>query len=263
MKRTALILVGSVLVLAFAAAAFAQSTDPASSDKNAPAGGQAPAASTTPAPDASATPATPAPSASTDAGANVQASTPPASNPAIDKVKEKGMKASAKDRADVEKKLDEIEKGIETEATSKGEAEVAGRIAAEFGITADALVAERSQYGRGFGELTVAHTLMANAKTDATLADLFTMRTMGMGWGQIAAGLNLRLGEVVSAVKAEQRVAMGLDKADGKPAVIAAGAGASTRVKANAKPSTMADVKASAAGAGVGSGVDINKATGK
>jgi hypothetical protein len=178
-------------------------------------------------------------------------------------VKERGTKVSAKERADVEKKLDEIESQIEGEAKAKGDAEVAGRIAAEFGLTADALTAERSQYSRGYGELLVGHTLMANAKTDATLADMFTMRAMGLGWGQIAAGLNLRLGEVVSAMKSEQRVAMGLEKADGKPAMIATGLGATTKVKANAKPSAKAEVKASAAGAGVGGGVDINKATGK
>ena len=200
MKRITLILAGSILVLACAAAAFAQSADPASSsDKNAPS-----ASSTTPAPDPSAAPAAAStPSASAETSTKAQASAPPASNPAIDKVKERGMKVSAKERADVEKKVDEIESQIEAEAKAKGDAEVGGRIAAEFGLTADALTAERSQFGRGYGELTVAHTLMANAKTDATLADMFTMRAMGLGWGQIAAGMNLQLGGVVSAMKAE------------------------------------------------------------
>ena len=36
---------------------------------------------------------------------------------------------------------------------------------------------------------------------------LVQMRNDGMGWGRIAAGLDLRLGSVVSAVKAEGRVA--------------------------------------------------------
>jgi len=259
MKRITLILAGSVLVLACAAAAFAQSTDPvSSSDKNAPS-----ASSTTPAPDPSPTPAAEStPAASAETSTKAHASAPPASNPAIDKVRERGMKASAKERTDVEKKLDLIEKEIQTEATTKGDAEIAGRISSEFGMTADALTAERAQYARGWGELLVAHTLMANAKTDATLTDLFTMRSQGMGWGAIAAGMNLQLGDVVTAMKSEQRVAMGLEKGDGKPAMIASGS-ATTKVKANAKPSAKAEVKASAAGVGVGGGVDINKATGK
>ncbi len=53
MKRIVPILVGSAIVLACAAAAFAQSADPTSSDKNAPAAGQ----SATPAPDQNAAPA--------------------------------------------------------------------------------------------------------------------------------------------------------------------------------------------------------------
>lgn len=247
MKRNALIVLGSVVVLACAASAFAQSSDPASSTKP-----------SSPSTDQSATPAV---SAETAAQAQVSQKAP-VSNPAIDKVKERGMKASAKERTDVDKKLDLIEKEIQTESTTKGDGEVAGRISSEFGMTADAFTAERAQYGRGWGELMVAHTLMANAKTDATLADLFTMRSQGMGWGQIAAGMNLQLGEVVTAIKAEQRVAMGLEKGDGKPAMIASGS-ATTKVKANAKPSTKAEVKASAAGVGVGGGVDIDKATGK
>src|SRR5678816_1829290 len=105
MKRTVPFLVGSAVALALAASAFAQTPDAAKSEKSTPA--------TTPAPDASATPATtPAP-----AEAAVKEAEPPKSNPAIDRVKERGMMASEKDRADVEKKLDVLEKEVETEAT--------------------------------------------------------------------------------------------------------------------------------------------------
>jgi hypothetical protein len=269
MKRIVPFLAGSAFSLILAASAFGQAADPGNSDKGAPA---TPPASSAPASPSAATPApdaaAPAPSAPAT-GAPAVSETPaaaPASNPAIDRVKERGMKASEKERADVEKKLDDLEKEIETEATTKGDAAVTGRIGAEFGLTADALTAERTQYGRGYGELLVAHTLMANAgKTDVTMADLFTMRSQGMGWGAIAAGLDLKLGEVVSAVRSEQRVAMGLDKGDGKAATIHLASAASGKTKV-AKASTKApkgEVKGSAAGAGVGGGVDLNKGTGK
>lgn len=178
------------------------------------------------------------------------------------------MKASAKERTDVDKSIDEIEKNIENETAAKGDAEVSGRIAGEFGMTPDALTAERSQYGRGWGELMIAHTLFANAKTEATLSDLFGLRSQGQGWGVIAAGLGLKLGEVTPALKSEGRVAMGLDKADGKPALIhmmgAAGA-TKTKTASSKMPSAKGDVKAgaSAAGVGVGGGVDLNKGAGK
>jgi len=267
MKRFVTLLLGSVVTLALATSAFAQTSDPASADKGATtpsASAQTPATppSTTPAPDASAAPAAQATPAATATPAPAAA---PPSTPAMDRVKERGTKASAKERADVEKKLDEVEKEIETEST-KGEPAVAERLAAEFGVTADALTAEKSQYGRGWGELTVAHTLLSNAKTDATLTDIFALRSQGMGWGAIAAGLDLKLGEVVSAVKSEQRVAVGLDKGDGKPAVIHGLADASAKAKpekVSGKAAVKGQVKGTEAAAGAGAGVDLGKATGK
>jgi hypothetical protein len=255
MKRFVLFLLGSIITTALAAAALAQTSDPASADKGASvapsASAQTPATSTAPAPDASVAPA-------------AQTTKAPPSTPAMDRVKERGAKASVKDRADVEKKLDDLEKQIEDEVT-KGEPAVAQRMAADLGVTADALTAEKSQYGRGWGELTVAHTLMANAKTDATISDLFALRSQGMGWGAIAVGLDLKLGDVVSAVRSEQRVAAGLEKGDGKPALIqtaVADAGTTKAEKAPTKAS-KAHEKGTEASTGTGAGVDLGKAAGK
>src|SRR5262245_40450918 len=247
MKRMVMFLLGSVIVTAFAAAALAQTTDPGAADKTAPA---TQPSQSTPAPEAT-TPATPAPDAKApDASAQpapAQAAEAPKSNPAMDLIREKGSKAAAKERTDLDKKLDVIEKQVETEAQSKGDAAVAGRIATEFGLTADAFTAEKAQYSRGYGELVVAHTLFANAKTDATVADLFALRSQGLGWGQIAAGLDLKLGEVVAAVRSEGRVATGLDKGDGKAATIHLES--ATKVKAAAKPA-KGEAKAGASAEG-------------
>jgi len=269
MKRILMLVLGSAIAMTFVAAAVAQMGDPANGAKNTP---PAPSASTkapesmqpeaTPPPDAGATQKD-QPTPAVSGSATMEQSAAAKSNPAIDRVKERGLKASAKERADVDKKLDEIEKQVENEATAKGEAAVAGRIAGEFSVTADALTAERNQFNRGWGEILVAHTLLANAKTDATIADIFQMRNQGMGWGVIAAGLNLKLGEVVPAVKSEGRVATGLAKGDGKAARIhtasaSLGAGAKVHGKASGAKGGV-----SAAGAGVGAGVDLNKGTGK
>jgi hypothetical protein len=265
MKRIVMFLFGSTTAMVLASAAIGQTADPQATP---PPAASAPA--TTPAPDATVAQPAPAqapaqaPAAATAAPAAAPAAT---STPAMDRMKERGMKASAKERSSVEKSLDEIEKNVENEATTKGDAEVAGRIGGEFGLTGDALMAERSQYSRGWGEILVAHTLLSNAKTDATLSDLFAMRGQGTGWGVIAAGLDLKLGEVTAAVKSEGRVAMGLEKGDGKPAMIhtLAAGGASKAKGASKMPAAKGDVKAgtSAAGVGVGGGVDLNKGTGK
>jgi hypothetical protein len=139
-------------------------------------------------------------------------------------------------------------------------------MASDLGVTADALTAEKSQYGRGWGELTVAHTLMASAKTDATISDLFALRTQAMGWGAIAAGLDLKLGDVVSAVRSEQRVAAGLEKGDGKPAMIqteVADAGKKAKPERVSTKTSKGEVKGTEAASGAGAGVDLGKAAGK
>src|SRR5262249_59348004 len=83
------------------------------------------------------------------------------------------------------------------------------------------------------GQLMVAHTLAANTTTGATVQQLVTMNKDGMGWGQIAAGLGLQLGSVVSGVNAESRVAHGLEKADGRVAAMR-GEGARAGIGTNA-----------------------------
>src|SRR5258706_18222 len=87
----------------------------------------------------------------------------------------------------------------------------------------EALVTEATQFGGGLGEVIIAHTLIANSKTPVTMDQIFTLRKDGMGWGQIAQGMNLRVGDVVSAVMSEGKVAYGTVKTDGKTAMIHSG----------------------------------------
>jgi colicin import membrane protein len=135
-------------------------------------------------------------------------------------VREKGAKVSAKSRADAEAKLKAEADKVEGEAQGEGEAKVAARLASEFGMTAQALMDERQQLDASWGNLMIAHTLEANAKTDLTVEQMMALHAEGTGWGQIAAGLGLKLGECVSAVQSEGRVASGRSRADGRVAVI-------------------------------------------
>jgi len=96
----------------------------------------------------------------------------------------------------------------------------------------------------------IAHTILASAKGAVTLDQLFEMRRNGLGWGQIGHGLDLRLGGIVSAVKAEGRVALGVEKADGRPAKIQ-----SATARANA--GTKVGVGAGRKGAGVSTDVGV------
>ena len=144
-------------------------------------------------------------------------------------VRARGKSAPAKTRAAVEKKLDQISGEVNASASAKGKEVAAGRVAPEFGMTGEALLAEETQFNTSLGQLVIAHTLLANAKTSVTLEQLFSMRHDGMGWGQIAHGLDLRLGDVVSAVRSESNVAEGTARADGKAAMIHSAAHAGSR----------------------------------
>ena len=115
----------------------------------------------------------------------------------------------------------------------------------------------------GLGQVIIAHTLMANSTATVTMDQLFAMRNDGMGWGQIAQGLNLRLGEVVSAVMSEGSVAQGAAKADGKTAMIHSGASTHAGMHAGAGTAAGAHVGHTNAGVsgsvGVGAGTKVGK----
>jgi hypothetical protein len=187
-------------------------------------------------------------------------------------IQERAAKLNAKAAAKWNAEIDAAAK--ETDAASAAdERQVADRLGTEFGITGDALIAEKSDLSTSWGQLMIAHTLMANATADVTAKQLFGMKTQGMGWGQIAAGMGLRLGDAISAVKAEGRVAKGLDKPDGNVATIhgvgakagmgeaqaAAKAGAKSAVKSGATVGAQgaagAAVETEHAKMGVGAGV--------
>ena len=152
-----------------------------------------------------------------DAQGNMQAETSAQAGAEADAplsgIRERAKKASSKACAAIQKRLAEISHQIDAEADMKGDALVAGRIGSEFGMSAEAMTAEESKFDAGLGDLTIAHTLMANSRTAVTADQLFTLHREGMGWGQIAHGLNLRIGELTAAMKSEYSVAAGRAKA--------------------------------------------------
>jgi hypothetical protein len=229
MRAIQSVLLGGVLILTTVGLASAQSGDPAMSgttsstmQSTAAAGGQMPG---------------------TDAS--------------LKAIRDRAKSASPKGRAMVDKKLTKISGEIDTEANAKGKATAAGRVAPEFGMTGDALVAEADQFGAGLGEMVIAHTLLANSKTTMTMDQIFALRK-DMGWGQIAQGMNLRLGEVVSAVMSEGKVAQGTMKADGKTAMIHSGS-----TQASTHAGLGANVKAGHTGVGAAGSMGMGAKVGK
>ena len=123
-------------------------------------------------------------------------------------------------RRDIDKRIAITVERVNKEATEKGQTTMVARLAAEFGVSTESFLDQKAEHGLTWGELVVAHTLLANSGTKVTLADLVTLRRDGLSWGAIAFGLQFHMEDFEDAIKAEGRVAMGLSKPDGKAAPI-------------------------------------------
>jgi len=137
--------------------------------------------------------------------------------PELEAIRTRAKTLPAKQNDASEPKIEAAIKNVNDEAAKNG-SNVPDRLAQELGMTSDALAAEKAKFNAGFGELMIAHLLLSNEKSTSTvtLDDLFKLHQDGMGWGQIAHGMGLKLGDLVSAAKSEGRVATGKAKVDTK-----------------------------------------------
>ncbi len=172
------------------------------------------------------------------------------------KIDEQGRKVSAEARVKAEAQIEASGRDVDKQAAADGDAKVAARLAEEFGLSADAILAQKAALGASWGELTIAHCLAANAKADVTVEQLMALREEREGWGRIAAGLELSLGSAVSAIRAESRVARGLVRPDGRVAAMA-GAGARGRAGVDAGLRTGAIQGRAGVQTGVGAGLRV------
>src|SRR2546422_3579360 len=189
------VLIGCVVLLVTTGAAWAQSNDPAMSGKassSAQTGTSAQGQATTPQPTTE-----PQPSASTqahgetDATMNAQASADP--DAALQMIRERAHKASSKGRAMVEKQLKKVSADVDAHAEAKGKAEAAGRVASEFGMTGDALVAETDQFKAGVRGVIIAPTLIGESENPGPPRPNFSPSAGGEGWGPNAPGVEFTL----------------------------------------------------------------------
>jgi len=172
------------------------------------------------------------------------------------KIEERGSKIAPQARAKADRDIAEAQKQVESSAAADGDARIAERLGADLDMSAEALIAEKAALETSWGQLFVAHALEANAATDVTVEQLVQMKRDGMGWGKIAAGLDLHLGSVVSGIKTEAQVARGLLKADGRMAAMTGpGARAGVGVSAGVGSGLAKGHSETHAGVGVGVGV--------
>lgn len=136
-------------------------------------------------------------------------------NPKLAGILERGAKVPAEKRERTAAAIRSVEVQINEKAEADGAKSLANRLAAEFDVTPESVQEVREETGASWGNLTIAYTLAGTTGGPATPAELLALQGNGTGWGQIAAGLGMPLGQALKAVQDESRVAMGLEKADG------------------------------------------------
>ncbi len=238
------------LVLAFGSQVAAQSTEPtASGSATSKVEGRTDAQASTPGNTQEEMKAT------TEAQGEVKAEARPEAK--LNAIRERAMAVTAKQREAVDQKLEALSAVVDKNVTTEGEATVAARLASDFGVETEAMVAEKNQLGIAWGELMIAHMVRSSAKAEVTVSDLCKLRAEGLGWAQIAHGVGLRIAALEKAVRAEARVASGLTKPDGRPARIESGA----RVSASTKTNVAAGKTKVGTGTTIDAGVSVGKDT--
>jgi hypothetical protein len=130
----------------------------------------------------------------------------------LSEVRDRAESMPAGMRRDTDKRIAITVERVNQEARDRGHATMTARLAREFKLTEDGLLEEKSLYSLSWGELTIAHTLLANSGAGLGLVDLAGLRREGFGWGAIAFGLQFHMEDFEEMIKAEGRVAMGLSK---------------------------------------------------
>ncbi len=207
----------------------------------------------TPVPDGS-VPVSPPPAAP-DAVAKAReaaASGNPQVDAALARVRERAKEVPESTRSETEKELRDAALQVDAAATggpaaagaagtpgagdkSEANGKIAARLAQDFGFAPEQLLGERERLKTGWGDLMIAHLIRSNSQTPLSIDQLYDLRQERLGWGQIAHGLGLQVGGLVSAARAQGQVATGVVRADGKPERLAAGSAAAVKNAARAE----------------------------
>ncbi|MGE5178233.1 MAG: hypothetical protein ACM3PF_03975 [Bacteroidota bacterium] len=77
------------------------------------------------------------------------------------------------------------------------------RLAQDLGVTTDVLTQQETQYNATLGDLLVAYTIQSDARTSVTLDEIFTMRSSGETWTQIARAFRIPPGTLLRGIRTE------------------------------------------------------------
>lgn len=106
-------------------------------------------------------------------------------------------------RTGTDVKIDNAVNVISSDATRMGDATFADRLGAQFGVSADVLAQQRSQFNATWGDLAVAHSIATTSRTGVTVDQIFGMRADGRSWTQIARTLRVPPGRLMTSVRTQ------------------------------------------------------------
>jgi len=95
---------------------------------------------------------------------------------------------------------------LDNQAFSGGDQAVAQRLSVTFGVSNDVLLQEKATAGVTWGDVFLAHTIVANTRTALTTTDLLQMRVSGLTWLQVARNVNLSTTRFSDAIQIETRL---------------------------------------------------------
>lgn len=190
-------------------ASVATAADPPSGDAGAKVEPTSPVVETpAAAPDAAAPKAVPdatAPKAATAATPDPSAAKAMAD---IQRIRDRAKQVDPAVKEKTEKMLKDNTTEVDAATAKKDKVEIAGRLAAEYGGIPELYLGEKERLKTGWGDLSIAHAILQSAKTTVTIDQLYDLRQEGLGWGQIAHGLDLNVGEFVKTASAKSRSAL-------------------------------------------------------
>jgi hypothetical protein len=87
-------------------------------------------------------------------------------------------------RRDTDKRIAITVDRVNQEARDRGQTTMTARLAAEFKVTEPSLLEDKAEYGLSWGELTMAHTLIANSPAGLGARGPGAASARGLGLGR-------------------------------------------------------------------------------
>ena len=101
----------------------------------------------------------------------------------------------------IERSLTDNVSRLDAEATSRGDAAVADRLATELGVSKSLLEEQRATFDADWGDLLVAYTVVQQSRGSFTVGDVLDLRNKGMTWFQIAKAMKVAPGRLMNTIR--------------------------------------------------------------